>query len=636
MIHTSMSVKSGLLTCIILSFLFTGCRHITTNDESFLIKEKENTINNLDSLSEVLRIQDVTKALKYAREAVKLSNDYSLTDELSKSYLALGNAYRNSYPDSSYFYYLSSLKLTQNRPWNKNICAVYYSLANLYIESFDNKNAICALDTCIRLAEKEKVYDVLSDAYTVLGMIYFNINDSCMAFKMYSHAFEIAKKNNLTKQSGISIGNLSMFQKNENQIQAMQKKALEYLQKVPGAKYELCTLLNDIGLRQTNTDSAIRYLRMSYDQARQGNLKENMIGAANNLAYYYLDKNMVEKAVSLIRDTAIPMAQQINQLEWLSVLYDTYSDILKSRHQWNSAYTVLKESIDYKNRYDVRKKEGQTRLLMTMLEMKNKELTIAEQKSELKSRKSQNGFLLVMLILSVMLILVSLAALIIFRQKSAIKLKRQQIDSALKIIELEEYENNRLGFELHDNIGYLVRVLDGYIKALNIKEKDIKLNIIEKLNDLGTKITTLTNRVRLIKDDNNNLNDLISDIVNDMINLTGIDVVYFIPAHMPKIKREAMIHICRITQELLTNADKYAHDATIHLDIAFAGDILLLSYRDTGPGFDPDLIENRCIGLHSIKERVNLIGGDSELKTAPGMGTQWEITVPLTKYLRNF
>lgn len=58
------------------------------------------------------------------------------------------------------------------------------------------------------------------------------------------------------------------------------------------------------------------------------------------------------------------------------------------------------------------------------------------------------------------------------------------------------------------------------------------------------------------------------------------------------------------------------------------GNILQLLIRDDGYGFNvSDALRKRGIGLRNMRERVEFIGGDFELMSEPGFGT--EITVLL-------
>lgn len=193
---------------------------------------------------------------------------------------------------------------------------------------------------------------------------------------------------------------------------------------------------------------------------------------------------------------------------------------------------------------------------------------------------------------------------------------------------MEETEKSRIGFELHDNIGYLVRGIDGFIKSMEIKDLKIKQELKEKMTELSECIRRISHRMTMVKDDKSTFHEMVADIINDMINLTGISVKYFIPVHLPVFSKETELHVCRVIQELLTNAAKHAHESKIGIDLAFTDNLLILMYNDNGPGFESSKTDQNGIGLKSITERIALLNGKVKLQTAPGKGTKWEITIP--------
>jgi two-component system, NarL family, sensor histidine kinase DegS len=56
---------------------------------------------------------------------------------------------------------------------------------------------------------------------------------------------------------------------------------------------------------------------------------------------------------------------------------------------------------------------------------------------------------------------------------------------------------------------------------------------------------------------------------------------------------------------------------------------------DEGAGFDLERLDfgpgqEGCFGLFSIRERITLIGGSLEIKTAPGQGSRFTLVFPRT------
>jgi signal transduction histidine kinase len=87
--------------------------------------------------------------------------------------------------------------------------------------------------------------------------------------------------------------------------------------------------------------------------------------------------------------------------------------------------------------------------------------------------------------------------------------------------------------------------------------------------------------------------------------------------------------LARIVGEALANAARHgrARGATIELQ---AGPPRRLRVRDDGHGFDPDPahLPAGAFGLTSIRERAAAFGGRAQIRSAPGDGTEVEVTLP--------
>ena len=62
-------------------------------------------------------------------------------------------------------------------------------------------------------------------------------------------------------------------------------------------------------------------------------------------------------------------------------------------------------------------------------------------------------------------------------------------------------------------------------------------------------------------------------------------------------------------------------------------DLLVGSVTDDGDGFEPEsaIDDGRGIGLRSMRERAEMVGGNLELISHPGDGTTIQIKVPLNR-----
>jgi signal transduction histidine kinase len=78
----------------------------------------------------------------------------------------------------------------------------------------------------------------------------------------------------------------------------------------------------------------------------------------------------------------------------------------------------------------------------------------------------------------------------------------------------------------------------------------------------------------------------------------------------------------RIAQEALGNAVKHANAQTVRVRLALANGTLALRVTDDGRGFEPDAAARRGrLGLVSMRERADRLGGELVIESAPGAGT---------------
>jgi signal transduction histidine kinase len=83
----------------------------------------------------------------------------------------------------------------------------------------------------------------------------------------------------------------------------------------------------------------------------------------------------------------------------------------------------------------------------------------------------------------------------------------------------------------------------------------------------------------------------------------------------------------------LNNVSKHAQAQHVDIRLAYADELLELTIKDDGSGFDINLVkagENRAkgIGLVGIHERLALLGGTFEVKSQLGQGTILRANIP--------
>jgi signal transduction histidine kinase len=84
----------------------------------------------------------------------------------------------------------------------------------------------------------------------------------------------------------------------------------------------------------------------------------------------------------------------------------------------------------------------------------------------------------------------------------------------------------------------------------------------------------------------------------------------------------------RVAQEALGNAVKHSGAGHVWVDLAGTESTVVLTIADDGMGFDVDGVLHEGLGLISMRERVESVGGALEIHARPAAGTRLTVTVP--------
>src|SRR5919109_1280169 len=88
--------------------------------------------------------------------------------------------------------------------------------------------------------------------------------------------------------------------------------------------------------------------------------------------------------------------------------------------------------------------------------------------------------------------------------------------------------------------------------------------------------------------------------------------------------------VFRIVQEALGNALKHSGAEHVRVHVRTTGDRLVATVADDGAGFDTEGPQaRRHLGLISMRERAEALGGVLEVRSAPGAGTTVEMEIDL-------
>jgi signal transduction histidine kinase len=96
----------------------------------------------------------------------------------------------------------------------------------------------------------------------------------------------------------------------------------------------------------------------------------------------------------------------------------------------------------------------------------------------------------------------------------------------------------------------------------------------------------------------------------------------------PELPLKAKQELYRVVQEALQNTIKHARANQVNLRLAQMDEAIVLEVQDNGVGFDPQGSFPGHLGLLSMRERLNNLGGVLSIDSIPGQGTMIHAWVP--------
>jgi PAS domain S-box-containing protein len=204
-------------------------------------------------------------------------------------------------------------------------------------------------------------------------------------------------------------------------------------------------------------------------------------------------------------------------------------------------------------------------------------------------------------------------------------------DLAGRLIAAQEAERKRIARDLHDDLSQKLALLSIDIEQIPRRTQAELTDSVRDLSDRAAEIATDIHRLAYTlhpsKLESLGLVAALESICRDISRQHGLQVEFEhgdIPGDVP-----ADIALClyRIVQEALHNVIRHsgAHHALVELRAT--GDLLELHIADPGVGFEPSARGNGGIGLVSMRERVNFVGGQIAIHSAPGAGTRIGVRV---------
>jgi two-component system NarL family sensor kinase len=207
---------------------------------------------------------------------------------------------------------------------------------------------------------------------------------------------------------------------------------------------------------------------------------------------------------------------------------------------------------------------------------------------------------------------------------------------ASEVIAAGDRERASIARELHDSTAQRIAALVLELSVAVRDEDDPALR--NRLLAARDATQAILEEVRLLSHtmhpavlDDLGLGAALQKLARDASNGNGIDFDVDATRLRSRLPRHAEAVLYRVAQEAVRNAARHAKPSHMRISVDADASVATLEVSDDGIGFDLNDADRRRqgMGLTSMRERVGLVDGWLEIKTAPGSGTTVSANVPL-------
>lgn len=253
-------------------------------------------------------------------------------------------------------------------------------------------------------------------------------------------------------------------------------------------------------------------------------------------------------------------------------------------------------------------------------------------------------FLVLLAMIGSALLVASFILLTIYNSNKLLKQKRKLQEAEINyqkellyaVIDSQEKERQRIGMDLHDEVGAtlsaLRMIIDDFVDKTTSLPAAATFNTQTKsiIDAVITTIRNISHDLSPLGKESDNFMDALEDL-KEKINQTGKIHMHLRKENeqLPYLTSSSSLALYRVFAELINNTIKHAKASHIILSICEKEEKMVFNYSDDGTGIQQNstVIKNG-IGMKNIESRLRMINADFAIKEDGSKG--FEINIVLT------
>ena len=582
-------------------------------------------------------------------ENLKLAFKANDSLSLANTHYNLGEFYRlkSRLSDSAYFYYHNAEKLFKALRNSFNTAQTLLRIAVIQKNEKDfigsEVTSIEAISQLDLLESTNEVKEIKSFIFNNLGLVFGQMEQFEESVLYFNKALDLKK--DLPGDNKLSIyrtiNNLALSYNNSGDHEVAIKNYNIILddKKTISERPDFYALVLD---NYANTlflsknyerlpDLYLKALKIC-DSLGDNSAKYNSIVINQHLAEYYHTFNQKDSA-KYYAYRAKNISEEYHNDDLLkSLLLLSKIEDDRTAVKFYNAYIKLNDSL-VKVERTTRNKFARIRFETKEIEQKN--IQIAREK-------------LWLTIISIIILTSAILIYIIINQRSKNKelqfvQKQQETNEEIynlmltqqeKIEEARILEKKNISQELHDGVlGRLFGTrlsLDSLNMATSAEAIETRNRYIQDLQKIENDIRKVSHELNTDFISGSGFVDIIKSLLETQTKAYKLNYKfdYDDSINWEDLTNKNKIHVYRILQESIHNIFKHANANIIKIGIQLKNNVILVSIKDDGSGFDVNKAKSG-IGLKNINSRVEEINGQLSIESVKDVGTTVKIRVPI-------
>lgn len=209
-----------------------------------------------------------------------------------------------------------------------------------------------------------------------------------------------------------------------------------------------------------------------------------------------------------------------------------------------------------------------------------------------------------------------------------------------QLLSAQEEERKKISRELHDVIAQTLTSINLRLAALKkeaaVNTKDLEQNITRTQQLVEQSVNIVHRFARELRPtvlDDLGLIPALHTFLKGFREQTGIRVSLSAFAAVEEVNGDQRTVLYRVAQEALNNVARHAQASQAEVKIQKLDGAICMKIKDNGKGFPAERVlhtkKSKRLGLLGMRERLEMVGGNFTVASAPGNGTTVFARIPL-------